>query len=78
MAVRILNGGNPAAIPFRNARMEALILNPDLAERYGLSISDAIRKRAALYPSAAQRPLSPGIGDTGCMVSVTPQNPTRF
>ena len=78
MAVRILNGEKPAAIPFRNASMEALILNPDLAERYGLSISEAIRKRAALYPSAAQRPLSPGIGDTGCMVSVTPQNPTRF
>ncbi|MDY0162448.1 hypothetical protein [Desulfobotulus sp.] len=52
MAVRILNGGNPAAIPFRNARMEALILNPDLAERYGLSISEAIRKKTTLYPHA--------------------------
>lgn len=54
MAVRILNGEKPAAIPFRNASMEALILNPDQAERYGLSIPDTIRKRAALYPHAEQ------------------------
>lgn len=55
MAVRILNGEKPAVIPFRNASMEALILNPDLAQRYGLSIGEAMRKKASLYPQQHNR-----------------------
>lgn len=49
-AVRILKGEKPSSIPFRNASMETLIINPDLAKRYGLSISKAIRSKAVVYP----------------------------
>ena len=72
MAVRILNGGNPAAIPFRNASMEALILNPDLAERYGLSISEAIRKKRPYIPMQSRSEGEIGEAGPESRITATP------
>lgn len=48
-AVRILQGENPKAIPFNNTQSEKLIINPELAERYGLVLSDELKKKADIY-----------------------------
>jgi ABC-type uncharacterized transport system substrate-binding protein len=48
-AVRILKGENPKIIPFSNTKSEKLILNPELADRYGLVISEELEKTAHLY-----------------------------
>jgi ABC-type uncharacterized transport system substrate-binding protein len=48
-AVRILRGENPKNIPFNNTQSEKLILNPELAKRYKLRISDELMKKATIY-----------------------------
>ena len=50
-AVRVLRGELPKDIPFNNTQSEKLILNPELAKRYNLKISDELRSEATLYPS---------------------------
>lgn len=47
--VRILRGENPKDIPFNNTKSEKLILNPELAKRYKLRISDELMKKATIY-----------------------------
>jgi ABC-type uncharacterized transport system substrate-binding protein len=53
-AVRILRGEDPKDIPFTNTRSEKLILNPELAKRYKLRLSDELREKAAIYASRQQ------------------------
>lgn len=48
-AVRILQGENPKNIPFNNTQSEKLIINPELAKRYGLVISDELKNNADIY-----------------------------
>ena len=48
-AVRVLRGQNPGDIPFSNTRSEKLMLNPELAAKYNLRLSDELLKKATLY-----------------------------
>ncbi len=48
-AVRVLGGERPGDIPFSNTRSEKLILNPDLTARYGLRISEELKKNAVIF-----------------------------
>jgi len=48
-AVRILRGESPKDIPFNNTESEKLILNPELAARYKLRISDELKGKATIY-----------------------------
>jgi len=48
-AVRILKGENPRDIPFNNTQSEKLIINTELAERYGLIISNELMNKAGIY-----------------------------
>lgn len=50
MAVRVLNGENPAFIPFRNTQSEKLLINHALAKKYNLRISEALLGKATIYP----------------------------
>ena len=49
LAVRILNGEDPARLPFRNTQTEKFLINDELAQRYNLRISDSLRSRATIY-----------------------------
>ena len=48
-AVRVLRGQNPGDIPFSNTRSEKLMLNPELAAKYNLRLSDELLKKVTLY-----------------------------
>ncbi len=48
-AVRILDGENPALIPFSNVQKVRLIINPELTRKYDIIISDALLERAEIY-----------------------------
>ncbi len=48
-ALRVLNGENPALIPFSNVQAVRLIINPTLADRYNIIISDSLYARAELF-----------------------------
>jgi ABC-type uncharacterized transport system substrate-binding protein len=48
-AVRVLRGEEPKDIPFDNTQTEKLLVNPELAKRYGLRISDELMKKATIY-----------------------------
>ncbi|PKP53918.1 MAG: hypothetical protein CVT92_01780 [Bacteroidetes bacterium HGW-Bacteroidetes-1] len=48
-AVRVLQGENPAMIPFRNTRSEKLIYNPELAEKYRLQLSKIFLEKATVF-----------------------------
>ena len=48
-AVRVLRGENPAFIPFSNTQSETLLVNMELAKRYGLKLPDELIKKATLY-----------------------------
>ena len=48
-AIRVLNGENPAMIPFSNVQTVRLIINPKLTEKYNIKISDDLLERAELY-----------------------------
>ena len=48
-AVKVLGGESPREIPFNNTRSEKLILNPELAEKYHLAVSDELMKKARIY-----------------------------
>ena len=50
-AVRILRGEHPKDIPFNNTRSEKFILNPELAKRYHLTISQAMKQQSVLSVS---------------------------
>jgi ABC-type uncharacterized transport system substrate-binding protein len=48
-ALRVLNGENPALIPFSNVQTVQLIINPELLQKYDIKVSDALYERAILY-----------------------------
>lgn len=48
-AVRVLQGENPAMIPFSNTRSEKLIYNPELAEKYRLQLSKTFLEKATVF-----------------------------
>jgi len=48
MAVRVIRGEKPAAIPIRNFVPEKMGVNAALADRYGIRLSDAFLERAAV------------------------------
>ena len=48
-ALRVLRGESPAVIPFSNVKTVRLILNPSLAAKYGINLSDALREQAELF-----------------------------
>jgi ABC-type uncharacterized transport system substrate-binding protein len=48
-AVRVLNGESPAAIPFTNVKTVKLIINPELARKYDIQLSDALLQRAEIF-----------------------------
>ncbi len=48
-AFRVLNGENPALIPFSNVQKVRLIINPELTRKYDINVSDALYERAELY-----------------------------
>jgi ABC-type uncharacterized transport system substrate-binding protein len=48
-AIRVLRGENPAFIPFSNTQSETLLINMDLAQKYGLRLSDELRAKATIY-----------------------------
>jgi ABC-type uncharacterized transport system substrate-binding protein len=45
-AIRVLNGENPAAIPFSNTKSEKLMIHPQLAAKYRLQLSPELRGKA--------------------------------
>lgn len=45
-AIRILNGENPANIPFNNTKSEKLVLNYEYAKKYGLILPESLTARA--------------------------------
>ena len=48
-AVLVLRGENPEDIPFSNTRSEKLIINPELARKYNLRISEALKAEATIW-----------------------------
>ncbi len=48
-AIRVLNGENPAVIPFSNVQTVKLIINPELTRKHGISIPGALMERAEIY-----------------------------
>lgn len=48
-AVRVLNGENPADIPFSNTQSEKLIYNPELVKKYGLILPESMKENATVY-----------------------------
>ncbi len=48
-AYRVLTGESPALIPFSNVQAVSLIINPAIAEHYGITIPDALYRRAEKY-----------------------------
>ncbi len=49
--LRVLAGTSPGEIPFSNIQAEKLLLNLELAEKYGLSVSPELREKAVLVNS---------------------------
>ena len=49
LAVRILNGEDPALLPFRNTKTEKFLINEQLARQNNLRISDSLRNRASVF-----------------------------
>lgn len=48
-AIRVLNGENPAVIPFSNVQNVKLIINPELTEKHGIKIPEALMERAEIF-----------------------------
>ena len=48
-AVRVLRGENPGDIPFSNTQSEKFIYNPQLAEKYNLKLSEAMKQKAVIF-----------------------------
>jgi len=48
VAVRVLQGENPAFIPFKNTQSEKLLINLDLVKKYNLKISESMREKASI------------------------------
>lgn len=48
-AVDILNGANPASIPFNNTQSESLMYQPELAKKYNLKLSDSFLHKATVF-----------------------------
>lgn len=48
-AVRVLQGENPANIPFSNTRSEKLLYNPELAEKYALILTPEFMSKAQVF-----------------------------
>ena len=49
IGVRVLRGVSPATIPFANTHSERLIVNPEAAARFGLTIPDDVLRRAEIF-----------------------------
>ncbi len=49
IGVRVLRGVSPATIPFANTRSERLVVNPEAAARFGLTIPDDVLGRAEIF-----------------------------
>ena len=48
-AIRVLNGENPAAIPFSNVQTVKLIINPELTKKHNITIPEALVERAEIF-----------------------------
>ncbi len=48
-ALRVLNGESPGRIPFSNVQTVKLIINPTLASKYGIKLSDTLYERAEIF-----------------------------
>ena len=46
VAVRVLRGAAPKDIPFANTRTEALVINPDLLAKFGITLPPELRQKA--------------------------------
>lgn len=51
-AIRVLNGENPASIPFSNTQSEKLLINYELAKKYNLTLPEHLKGRATAYTPA--------------------------
>ena len=49
-AVRVLNGENPASIPFSNTQSEKLIINQEKVKKYQLKLTPALVEKATIFP----------------------------
>ena len=54
VAVRVLRGEKPSAIPFANTRSETLTINPAAAAKVGLAIPESVLGRAKIVAPAAK------------------------
>jgi ABC-type uncharacterized transport system substrate-binding protein len=52
IGVRVLHGADPAGIPFTNTRSERLLVNPEAAARFGLTIPEGVLRQAEVFTSA--------------------------
>lgn len=52
--VRILNGENPADIPFENTRSEKLLINRSLAQKYNLRLTEQLLKQAVEFSPSTE------------------------
>lgn len=48
-AVKILQGANPASIPFNNTQSEKMLYQPGLAKKYNLTMSASFLQKAIIY-----------------------------
>jgi putative ABC transport system substrate-binding protein len=52
IGVRVLRGADPASIPFTNTRSERLLVNPEAAARFGLTIPEGVLRQAEVFTPA--------------------------
>ena len=52
IGVRVLRGADPAGIPFTNTRSERLLVNPEAAARFGLTIPEGVLRQAEVFTPA--------------------------
>lgn len=48
-AIRVLRGESPGRIPFSNVQTVKLIINPDLADRFGIAIPADLKEKAEIF-----------------------------